>query len=150
MRSVAAPAVSRSGSGFRANRQGRNSRTQDHPGLASYSERSNGSGPDANWPARRSATLSSLRYRTPRVMIGSTAKMSAAFDTLTAVRKLEAAGMDRKQAEAVAAAIRQGHGNLLTTGDLYRALVIQAAGIIAALAALACIAIGLASLWSGQ
>ena len=85
--------------------------------------------------------------------------MSAAFDTLEATHRLEDAGMDRRQAEAVATIVGDGQGdlatkddigNLVTTGDLYRALVIQATGIIAALAALACIAIGLASLWSGQ
>ena len=87
--------------------------------------------------------------------------MSGTFDTLTAVRKLEAAGMDRKQAEAVVGVVRAGQGEFATRADLsalverfaarfHRALVIQAAGIIAALAALACIAIGLASLWSGQ
>ncbi len=87
--------------------------------------------------------------------------MSAAFDTLNAARRLEAAGMQRDQAEAVAAVVREGQGELATTADLstlearltatlYRALWIQAAGIIAAIAALAGIAIGLASLWSGQ
>ena len=87
--------------------------------------------------------------------------MSAAFDTLDAARRLEAAGMQRDQAETVAAVVRQGQGNLVTTADLsthlsalearlYRALWVQAAGIIATITALAGIAIGLASLWSGQ
>ena len=83
--------------------------------------------------------------------------MSEAFDTLEAAHRLEDAGMDRKHAEAVAAAIRQGQGNLVTTADLsalearlYRALWIQAAGTIATIAALAGIAMGLASLWTGQ
>ena len=86
--------------------------------------------------------------------------MSGALDTLTAARELEAAGMDCKQAEAVAQAIRAGQGELATSADLsalevcftatlYRALWVQAAGIIAAIAALAGIAVGLASLWSG-
>ena len=44
--------------------------------------------------------------------------MSAAFDTLAAARDLEAAGMDRPQAEAVAAAIRTGQGELATRADL--------------------------------
>lgn len=44
--------------------------------------------------------------------------MSTAFDTLAAARELEAAGMDRRQAEAVAAAIRTGRGELATRGDL--------------------------------
>lgn len=41
-----------------------------------------------------------------------------AFDTLTAARDLEAAGMARKQAEAVASAIRAGQGELATRADL--------------------------------
>ena len=83
--------------------------------------------------------------------------MSAAFDTLDAARRLEAAGMKRDQAETVAAVVREGQGALVTAADLYalevrlyRALWIHAAGIIAIIAALAGIAIGLASLWSGQ
>ena len=70
---------------------------------------------------------------------------------MTAARELESAGMDRKQ--AVAGAIRAGQGDLATKADLaalesrvtatlYRALWIQAAAIIAAIAALAGIAIG--------
>ena len=74
--------------------------------------------------------------------------MSGTFDTLTAARELEAAGMDRKQAEAVAGIVRAGHGELATKADLYRALWIQAAVIIAVITALAGVATGLASLWS--
>lgn len=44
--------------------------------------------------------------------------MTAAFDTLTAARDMEAAGMDRKAAEAVAGAIRAGQGDLATKGDV--------------------------------
>lgn len=44
--------------------------------------------------------------------------MIAAFDTLAAVRDLEAAGMERKAAEAVAGAIRAGQGELATKTDL--------------------------------
>ena len=76
--------------------------------------------------------------------------MSGTFDTLTAARELEAAGMDRRQAEALAQTIRAGQGNLVTTADLYRALWMQAAGIIVAIAALAGVAVGLASLWGGR
>ena len=87
--------------------------------------------------------------------------MSETFDTLDAAHQLQDAGMERSHAEAVAAAIRKGQGELTTTTDLstlearltatlYRALWIQAAGIIAAIAALAGIAMGLASLSSGQ
>lgn len=85
--------------------------------------------------------------------------MSAAFNTLQAANRLTEAGMDRLQAETVATLIgdKQGDlatkddiGNLATTAELYRALWIQAAGIVATITALAGIAIGLASLWSGQ
>ena len=44
--------------------------------------------------------------------------MTTAFDTLTAARDMEAAGMDRKVAEAVAGAIRAGHGDLATKADI--------------------------------
>ncbi|MXZ21518.1 MAG: DUF1640 domain-containing protein [Caldilineaceae bacterium SB0665_bin_25] len=44
--------------------------------------------------------------------------MTSAFDTLTAARELEASGMERKQAEAVAAAIRAGQGDLATKDDI--------------------------------
>ena len=40
------------------------------------------------------------------------------FDTLSAARDLEAAGFDRTQAEALAAAIRNGQGDLSTKADL--------------------------------
>ena len=40
------------------------------------------------------------------------------FDTLAAARELEAAGMARGQAEAVAAVVRAGHGDLATKADL--------------------------------
>ena len=45
--------------------------------------------------------------------------MSAtAFDTLTAARELEAAGVERDQAEAIAKAIRNGQGELVTKDHL--------------------------------
>jgi len=44
--------------------------------------------------------------------------MTTTFDTLTAARDLEAAGMSRDQAEAVAKAIRNGQGDLVTRSDL--------------------------------
>ena len=44
--------------------------------------------------------------------------MSTAFDTLAAARDMEAAGMERAQAEAVAGAIRAGQGELATRTDL--------------------------------
>ena len=44
----------------------------------------------------------------------------AAFDTLTAARNLEAAGFDRRQAEALVKAIRDGPGELATKVDIAR------------------------------
>ncbi len=44
--------------------------------------------------------------------------MAVAFDTLRAARDMEAAGLDRKAAEAVAGAIRDGQGDLATKADL--------------------------------
>ena len=58
----------------------------------------------------------------------------AAFDTLSAARDLENAGLDRKQAEALAAIVRdlgQG-GDLATKADLRRA----AFGVVSANAAM--------------
>lgn len=43
---------------------------------------------------------------------------AAPFDTLAAARDLEAAGIERAQAEAIASAIRHGHGELATKADL--------------------------------
>ena len=44
--------------------------------------------------------------------------MTGTFDTLTAARQLEAAGMDRAHAEAIAAVVRAGHGELATKDDI--------------------------------
>ena len=44
--------------------------------------------------------------------------MSGTFDTLTAARALEAAGMDRKQAEAAVGAIGKSQGERATRDDL--------------------------------
>ena len=44
--------------------------------------------------------------------------MSETFDTLTAARKLEAAGMERKLAEAIASVISESQGELAMRGDL--------------------------------
>ncbi len=44
--------------------------------------------------------------------------MATTFDTLTAARGLESAGMDRKQAEAVVGAVRAGQGDLATKANL--------------------------------
>ena len=43
---------------------------------------------------------------------------TATFDTHAAVRDLEATGLDTRQAEAIATAIRNAHGNLATKADL--------------------------------
>ena len=62
------------------------------------------------------------------------------FDSLAAARALEAAGIERQQAEAFAEQLRSAagadRGELVTRGELYRALRIQGAGIVAILAAL--------------
>ena len=43
---------------------------------------------------------------------------TAAFDTLAAARSLEAAGIERGHAEAIADAIRNGQGELATKADV--------------------------------
>jgi len=40
------------------------------------------------------------------------------FDTLTAARELEAVGVERRQAEAIAKTIRNGQGELATKADI--------------------------------
>ena len=70
---------------------------------------------------------------------------TATFDTLTAARELEAAGVERRQAEAIAEGMRRAAGadraelatkaglaelRAATRADLYRALWIQAAALI--------------------
>ena len=80
--------------------------------------------------------------------------MTAAFDTLSAARELEAAGFERRQAEAIAGAVRQAsaadreqpatkadladlRADLAgIRADLYRALWIQGGAIVAILTAL--------------
>ncbi len=49
-----------------------------------------------------------------------TADAAPAFDTLAAVQKLEAAGVDRKQAEAHAEALRDSQARLATKADIAR------------------------------
>ena len=60
---------------------------------------------------------------------------TAAFDTLSAARALRDAGLDSHQAEAIAAQLRAaaeaGRSELVTRSELYRALWIQGAGIVA-------------------
>ena len=54
---------------------------------------------------------------------------------MTAAREPEAAGLDRPQADAIAEQLRAAAGaertELITRGELYRALWIQGAGIVA-------------------
>ena len=47
---------------------------------------------------------------------------AAAFDTLKATHDLEAVGVERPQAEAIAAAIRDSQGELATKADLMAGL----------------------------
>lgn len=44
--------------------------------------------------------------------------MAEAIDTLQIADDLEAAGLERQQAKAIAHAVRQGRGDLATKGDL--------------------------------
>ena len=44
--------------------------------------------------------------------------MAEAIDTLQIADDLEASGLDRKQAKAIAHAVRQGRGELVTKSDL--------------------------------
>lgn len=64
----------------------------------------------------------------------------ATFDTHQAVRRLEAAGIETEQAEAIVSEMRDAAGadrdELVTRGELYRALWIQGAGIVAILTTL--------------
>ena len=58
------------------------------------------------------------------------------FDTLSAAEELEAAGVDRNQAEAIAKQLRgvaaPGLDQLVTKADLYKALLASSLGTIAA------------------
>ena len=85
----------------------------------------------------------------------------AIVDTLEAVRKLRDAGMDESQAEAVVEIIRSSSTNLMTKddaailraevkadilsvkADVYRALWIQGAGIIAIMGTILAITVAL-------
>ena len=87
------------------------------------------------------------------------------FDTLDAMRRLEQAGMERAQAEATVETMREAQGELVTKAvlrsdlaalesrllvalaelraDLYRALWIQGAGVVAIIGAFIAIAAAL-------
>ena len=62
------------------------------------------------------------------------------FDSLAAARALEAAGVERHQAEVYAQLLRSAagadRGKLITRSEFYRALWLQGAGIVAILTAL--------------
>ena len=64
----------------------------------------------------------------------------AAFDTHQAVRRLEAVGIETRQAETIVSEMRDAsgadRGELVIRGELYRALWVQGAGIVAILTAL--------------
>ena len=66
---------------------------------------------------------------------------TATFDTHQAVRRLEAAGIETRQAEAIVSEMRDAagaeRGELVTRGEFYRALWIQAAALIGAQIAIA-------------
>ena len=66
---------------------------------------------------------------------------AATFDTHQAVRRLEAAGIETRQAEAIVSEMRDAagaeRGELVTRGEFYRALWIQAAALIGAQIAIA-------------
>ncbi len=47
---------------------------------------------------------------------------ASTFDTLTAARDLEAAGVERRQAEAIAKTIRDGQGDLATNADVHASI----------------------------
>ena len=57
--------------------------------------------------------------------------MTAAFDTLSAARDMERAGLEREAADAVAGAIRAGQGELATKADLDALQTATGAGIAA-------------------
>ena len=61
---------------------------------------------------------------------------ASTFDTLSAARNLEAAGIERAQAEAIAGVMRDAQGvdrgDPATGGELYRALWLRTAALIGA------------------
>ena len=72
-----------------------------------------------------------------------TADGPADFDTLAATRVLEAAGIERRHAEAVIGVVRASRAGLATKADLaalradlYRALWIQTGAIVGAVVAI--------------
>ena len=67
------------------------------------------------------------------------------FNPLAVARDLEAAGVVREQAEALRQAVSADRGELVTRGELYRALWIQGAALIGAQIAIAGIIVTLLS-----
>lgn len=81
-------------------------------------------------------------------MISTRPPMNAnTFDTLTAARELEASGIERPQAEAIAKTMGAAAGadreELATRGELYRALWFQGAALVGAQVAIAGIIVAL-------
>ena len=75
---------------------------------------------------------------------------ASTFDTLTAARDLEAAGVERRQAEAIASAIRNGQGDLATKADLEAGLATLESRLVrwgAGLAGAAVIILGVLIRW---
>ena len=68
------------------------------------------------------------------------------FDTLLAANELEAAGVERSQAEAIARQMRQiarpGLDRLVTKADLYKSLLASSLGTIAATVGLVTLVLG--------
>lgn len=65
--------------------------------------------------------------------------MTTPFDTLSAARNLENAGMKREQAEAVAGAIRAGQADFATRADLRMLQWVVAINVAIGLATLAAV-----------
>jgi len=66
--------------------------------------------------------------------------VSTAFDTLDAAREMKAAGVEERQAEAIALqmgrASKADRGELVTRAEFYRGLLLHGAAILAAMAAM--------------
>ncbi len=82
---------------------------------------------------------------TEQVLIAEYARRGT-LDTHIAVVALRNAGIEERQAEAIVNTVRDAagadRGELVTSGELYRALWIQGAGIVAILTALRFLPIG--------
>ena len=99
------------------------------------------SGLEADLRERMARFEGFIRREPPAPGAGTAGALANTFDTLTAARDLKAVGIEADQAEAIAAQLRAAaeadRGELVTHGELYRALWIQAAGLIGAQIAIA-------------